>query len=79
MIDGLKLASYSRLFNIHRFALSGILLLRLESAPFNNNFSKSAYVYKIEKDAELDHALKEGKLAFTIQGEPELQAYLYWR
>ncbi len=78
--EGLKLASYSRLFNIHRFALSGVLLLRLESAPFNNNFSKSAYVYKLEKDAEWEHALKEGRLAFSIQGEaPEVQSYLYWR
>lgn len=81
IVDGLKLASYSRLFNIHRFALSGILLLRLESAPFNNNFSRSAYVYKVEKDAEWEHALKEGKAAFAIQseGQPELQAFLYWR
>lgn len=80
LVDGLKLASYSRLFNIHRFALTGILLLRLESAPFNNNFSRSAYIYKLEKDAEWEHALKEGKLAFTLQDDrPELQAFLYWR
>lgn len=80
MIEGLKLAAYSRLFNIHRFALTGILLLRLDSAPFNNNFSKSAYVYKVEKDGEWEFALKEGKLAFSLQGdEGALQAYLYWR
>lgn len=80
IIEGIKLASYSRLFNIHRFALSGILLLRIESAPFNNNFTKYAYVYKVEKDAEWEQALKEGKLAFSIQGEtPDLQGFLYWR
>lgn len=80
LIEGLKVASYSRLFNIHRFALSGIMMLRLESAPFNNNFSKSAYVYKVERDAEWEHALKEGKLAFTVQSDvPDLQAFLYWR
>ena len=79
-MDGLKLAAYSRLFNIHRFALSGILLLRLESAPFNNNFSKSAFIYKLEKDAEWESALKEGKLAFSLQNDQvELQSYLYWR
>ena len=80
ILEGIKLASYSRLFNIHRFALTGILLLRIESAPFNNNFSKHAYVYKVERDSEWDMALKEGKLAFSIQGDsPDLQAFLYWR
>lgn len=80
VIEGLKLASYSRLFNIHRFALTGIVLLRLESAPFNNNFSRYAQVYKIEKSSEWESALAEGKIAFTVQGDmPDIQAFLYWR
>lgn len=80
IIEGLKLASYSRLYNVHRFALSGVILLRLDSAPFNNNFTKQASVYKVEKESEWEHALAEGKLAFSLSGEsPDLQAYLYWR
>jgi type VI secretion system protein ImpJ len=80
VIEGLKLASYSRLFSIHRFALTGIIMLRLESAPFNNNFSRHAHVYKIEKDSEWEHALSEGKLAFSIEGDsPDIQAFIYWR
>lgn len=79
-IEGLKLAAYSRLFNIHRFALTGIVLLRLESAPFNNNFSRHAQVYKLEKDTEWEHALSEGKVAFTVEGDfPEIQGFIYWR
>lgn len=79
-IQGLKLASYSRLFNVHRFALTGIVLLRLESAPFNNNFSKYAQVYRVEKDTEWDHALAEGKVAFSEQKDgSDLQAFFYWR
>lgn len=80
VIEGLKLASYSRLFNVHRFALTGIILLRLESAPFNNNFSRYAQIYKIEKDSEWEQALSEGKLAFTVQGDlPDIQGFIYWR
>lgn len=79
-IEGLKMASYQRLYNTHRFALNGIVLLRLESAPFNNNFSKHAHIYKVERDSEWDHALAEGKLAFSLPFEgPDLQAFLYWR
>lgn len=79
-LEGLKLASYSRLYNTHRFALTGIILLRLESAPFNNNFTKHAYVFKIEKDTEWEHGLAEGKVAFSAQEDgPSMQAYLYWK
>lgn len=78
-MEGLKLAAYSRLFNVHRFALTGIVLLRLESAPFNNNFSRHAQVYKIEKDSEWEHALSEGKLAFTTTSDFDIQAFVYWR
>lgn len=79
-IEGLKLSAYSRLFNVHRFALSGIILLRLESAPFNNNFSRQAQVYKVEKDSEWEHGLSEGKLAFSVENDhQEIQGFLYWR
>lgn len=78
--EGLKLAAYNRLFSVHRFALNGIVLLRLESAPFNNNFSRQAQIYKVDKDSEWDHALSEGKIAFSIQGDnPDVQGFLYWR
>ena len=79
-MEGLKLASYSRLNNIYRFALSGIPLLQLDAAPFNNNFSKHACVYRIEKDLEWNYAINEGRIAFSKQEQNEgLQAYLYWR
>lgn len=79
-IEGLKLAAYSRLYNVRRFALTGVVLLRLESAPFNNNFSKYAHVFRLEKDSEWDHALAEEKLAFSVEGDcPDMQGFLYWR
>ncbi|MBS0615342.1 MAG: type VI secretion system baseplate subunit TssK [Verrucomicrobia bacterium] len=79
-MEGLKLSSYSRLNNIYRFALSGIPLLRLDAAPFNNNFSKYAAVYRVEKDLEWNYAITEGRLAFSLQEiDVGLQAYLYWR
>lgn len=74
------MAAYSRLFNVHRFALNGIVLLRLESAPFNNNFSRHAQVYKIQKDSEWEHALSEGKVAFSVDNDHnEIQGFIYWR
>jgi predicted component of type VI protein secretion system len=74
------LASYTRLGNVYRFALTGIPLLRLDTAPFNNNFSKYASIYKLEKDLEWDHALSEGRVAFSVHDtKDELQAFLYWR
>ena len=79
-LEGVKLASYSRLSNVHLFALNGISLLRLDNAPFNNNFSKNAQIYIIEKDIEWNYALTEGRLAVFHQGESlDLQAFLYWR
>ncbi len=79
-MEGLKLASYTRLANVYRFALTGIPLLRLDAAPFNNNFSKYASIYKVEKDLEWDHALSEGRVAFSVHDtKEELQAFLYWR
>ena len=79
-MEGLKLASYTRLENVNRFALTGIPLLRLESAPFNNNFSKYASVFKVEKDLEWDHARSEGRAAFSVHDiREQLQAFLYWR
>lgn len=78
--EGLKLSSYSRLNNIYRFALSGIPLLRLDAAPFNNNFSKNAVIHRIEKDLEWNYAISEGRLAFSLHEiDEDLQAYLYWR
>ncbi len=79
-IEGLRMAAHSRLFNVHRFALTGVVLLRLESAPFNNNFSRHAHVYKIQKDSEWDHALAEGKVAFSVDNDfHEVQGFIYWR
>jgi type VI secretion system protein ImpJ len=79
-MEGLKLASYTRLGNVNRFALTGIPLLRLDAAPFNNNFSKYASIFKLEKDLEWEHALSEGRVAFSVHDiREELQAFLYWR
>ncbi|HNA62089.1 MAG TPA: type VI secretion system baseplate subunit TssK [Rhabdochlamydiaceae bacterium] len=79
-MEGIKLASYSRLENIYRFALSGIPLIRLDVAPFNNNFSRYAAVYRIEKDLEWNFGMTESRIAFSLQEIDEpLQAYLYWR
>lgn len=79
-IEGLRMAAHSRLFNVHRFALTGIVLLRLESAPFNNNFSRHAQVYKIQKDSEWEHALAEGKVAFSVDNDyHDIQGFIYWR
>lgn len=79
-IEGLRMSAHSRLFNVHRFSLTGIVLLRLESAPFNNNFSRQAQVYKIQKDSEWEHALSEGKVAFSVDNDyQELQGFIYWR
>ncbi len=79
-LEGLKLASYSRLSNVCRFALTGIQILRLEAAPFNNNFSRLAAVYKIEKDLEWEYAVSESKVAFAFHNLDEhVQAFLYWR
>ena len=79
-LDGLRVASYSRLANVVRFALSGIALVRLESAPFNNNFSKFAAIFRIEKDWEWGNGVNEGRIAFTAHEENQgLQAFLSWR
>ncbi|MDX8431354.1 MAG: type VI secretion system baseplate subunit TssK [Candidatus Algichlamydia australiensis] len=79
-IEGIKLAAYSRLPIICQFALSGIELLRLETAPFNNNFSKSAYIFSVKKGVEWNTAIKERRIAFACHSSSDaLHPCLYWK
>ena len=79
-IEGIKLAAYSRLSVVCQFALTGIELIRLESAPFNNNFSKFAYIFSVKRGIEWNFAINEKRMALAHRGdELELQAYLYWK
>jgi type VI secretion system protein ImpJ len=80
LLEGIKLASRSRLPIVLRHALKGIEILRRDQVPFNNNFAKDAHIYAIKRDSEWILALNENRLAFTNQNiRLDLQGFLYWR
>lgn len=79
-IEGIKLSSLSRLPNTVRFALKGIGLVQVQQVPFEHNFSKKAQKYSLNKGAEWELAIEEGKLGLSSQEiSCDLQVSLYWR
>jgi len=80
VVDGVKVASLARLPNVVRYALGGIDLIRRESAPFDNSFSKGAHVYSIQRGSEWGFAIREGNLGLMCQsGNAGLRCGIYWR
>lgn len=80
VVDGVKVASISRLPNVVRYALGGIELIRRENAPFDNSFTKSVQIYSLQRDSEWEFAVREGALGLMCQsGNTGLNCGIYWR
>ena len=79
-IEGLKIASVSRLGAVHQLALRGIPFEKIESPPFNHSFGAEVEFYGLEPGEEWDHVIKESALGFfdsdALKGK---NFFLYWR
>lgn len=79
-LEGVKLASASRLAVVHQLALMGIPLRRIANPPFQHQFGAEVEFYLLREGEEWDHALREGALAFFERpGFEGVHAHLYWR
>jgi type VI secretion system protein ImpJ len=79
-LDGLKLASRTRLPSVHQMSLVGIPVRKLERPPFQHQFGAEVEFYRLMPGDEWDHALREGSLAFfDAPAFSKARAYLYWR
>jgi len=79
-IENLKLAALSRLPLIHKMALHGIPIKKIERPPFQHSFGAEVEFYKIKEGEEWDHALNEMTLAFYQRPEFDVSDFhLYWR
>lgn len=79
-IEEMKLAAISRLSFVHKMALHGIPLKKIDRAPFQHPFGAEVEFYLIREGEEWDHALNEEKMAFFNRLElKDTNFYLYWR
>ena len=79
-LEGIKLAGISRLPLIHKLALLGIPLVKIERPPFQQRFGPEVDFYAIAPGEEWDRALGESSVAFYDAPKcRDLRFFLYWR
>lgn len=79
-MESVKMASMTRLPVIHRLALLGVPVTKIDRPPFQHRFGPEVDFYRIVEGEEWDQALRELTIAFY--DSPPLQDtrfYLYWR
>ena len=79
-IDNLKLSGLSRLPFVHKMALKGIPLKKVDRPPFQHSFGSEVEFYVIKEGEEWDNALNEMAIGFFSWPEiKETNFFLYWR
>lgn len=77
-LEDLKLASGSRISLVHRLALQGIGLKKVDQPSFQHSFGPEVDFFQIIAGEEWDHALKELSLAFYDNPQLEdMEFYIY--
>lgn len=79
-MESVKVAGELRLPFVHKMALHGIPLKRVERPSFQHTFGAEVEFYQVCESGEWDHALNEKSLAFLSRPDlTEADFYLYWR
>ncbi len=79
-LENLKLASASRIVYVHRMALKGIPIKKVERLPFQHSFGPEIEFYRIIEGEEWDYALNDRSIAFYRQESmDDMEFYIYWR
>ncbi|QTA81201.1 Type IV secretion system protein, VasE-like [Desulfonema limicola] len=76
----LKLAGLSRVSLVHKLALQGVPIQKIDRPPFQHTFGSEVDFFLISQGEEWDHALREMALGFYHTSHFEgMNYYLYWR
>jgi type VI secretion system protein ImpJ len=79
-LEDIKLAGISRLPLVHRLALQGIPLEKVDQPSFQHSFGPEVDFFRIIEGEEWDHALSELSLSFYDQPQlKEMDFYIYRR
>ena len=79
-IEELKVAGLSRLPFVHKMALHGIPLRKVDRPAFQHSFGAEVEFYLIREGEEWDHALNEMTLAFYDRSNlKDAEFFIYWR
>jgi len=79
-LEDIKLASISRISLVHRLALQGIPLEKVDQPSFQHSFGPEVDFFRIIEGEEWDHALSELSLSFYDQPQlKEMDFYIYRR
>ncbi len=79
-LEDLKLAGFSRISMVHRMALQGITLKKVDQPSFQHSFGPEVDFFQIVEGEEWDHALRELSLAFYDRPQlKDMEFYIYRR
>ncbi len=80
-VERLKVASLQRLPSVHRHALHGVPINKIDRPPFQHPFGPEVEFFRLAEGEEWDHVLKDGSVAFYEHEsfDSELAAFLFWR
>lgn len=79
-LSEVKLAGLSRLSSVHKLALKGIPLKKVEHPQFRHAFGSEVEFYLISEGEEWDYALSEMCAAFYNRPElTDMNFYIFWR
>jgi type VI secretion system protein ImpJ len=79
-LEDLKLASVSRIPLVHRLALQGVPLEKVDQPSFQHSFGPEVDFFRVIQGEEWDHALSELSLSFYDQPQlKEMDFYIYRR
>ncbi len=74
------MAGASRVSLMHKLALKGIPLNKIDRPPFQHPFGPEVNFYTVGEGEEWDHALREQSAAFYVTtGLEGAKFFLYWR
>jgi len=80
VLDGFKMASIPRLPVVHKLALQGVPLKRIDRPPFQHRFGPEVDFYLVVDGDEWDQSLRDLSLSFYDSAQLDgLRFYLYWR
>lgn len=78
-IKDLKIAGFSRISMVHKLALQGVPLVRIERPPFQHSFGPEVDFFMISEGEEWDYVLRDRTLAFYDPKNEGMNYYAYWR
>lgn len=80
VLENLKLAPFSRISMMHKLALQGIPLKKVDQPAFQHSFGSEVEFFRIMEGEEWDNALRELSVAFYDHPQlKDMEFYLYRR